>query len=331
MDSPKEVQPLMSNARHLVFAVPLFNEEAVVPELLARLEAVCARHSAYRWSVVLCDDGSEDSTAALLAGAALRDPRIRVVSLSRNFGHQAALTAAIDAARRLAPDAVITLDGDLQDPPELATDLLAEWESGAKVVVARRRSRQDTGLRRLGLDFFHRVFGRISDFPLAPDTGTFGLLDRQALEALVGLPERHRFFPGLRAWVGFPRAEILYDRAARVAGQPKQTLRRLLRYAADAIFGFSYLPLRALTWLGLAACAAGFIIAAYFICKRLLGYESAFTGFTTLVSLMLFLGGAQLAALGVVGEYIARIYDEVKRRPLYLVRMDSTTGKGLPD
>lgn len=310
----------MSRPRHLIFAIPVFNEEDVLPKLLARLGAVAAAHAEYRWSFVICDDGSGDGTASLLASAATRDPRLHPVSLSRNFGHQAALTAAIDAARNLSPDAIITLDGDLQDPPELASELVAAWEAGAKVVVARRRSRQDTGVRRLGMDAFHRLFGSISDFPLEPDTGTFGLLDREALDALAQLPERHRFFPGLRAWVGFPRAEVLYDRVARQAGQPKQTLRRLFRYAADAIFSFSYLPLRALTRLGIAACAAGCVIAAYFIFKRLLGHESAFTGFTTLVSLTLFLGGAQLAALGIVGEYIARIYDEVKRRPLYLVK-----------
>lgn len=317
----------MSRARHLVFAIPVFNERQVLPALLARLEQTRSRLAPRDCTVVIADDGSTDGTALLLEEAAGRHDWLRPVFLSRNFGHQAALTAAIDAARRLAPDAVVTLDGDLQDPPELALDLVAEWEAGAKVVVAQRRSRQDTGLRRLGMDAFHRVFGRISDFSLAPDTGTFGLLDREALDALALLPERHRFFPGLRAWVGFARKEVHYDRAARGAGEPKQTLRRLFRYAADAVFGFSYLPLRALTWLGLAACATGFLIAAYFIGKRLLGHESAFTGFTTLVSLTLFLGGAQLAALGVVGEYIARIYDEVKRRPLYLVR-SAPDGRG---
>jgi len=306
--------------RHLVFAIPVFNEHLVFPTLIARLAETRARLAPHKCTVVLADDGSTDATSALLEDASRRDEWICPVFLSRNFGHQAALTAAIDAARGLGPDAVITLDGDLQDPPELAVELVAAWEAGAKVVIARRRSRQDTGLRRLGMDVFHHLFGRISDFPLEPDTGTFGLLDREAIDALAQLPERHRFFPGLRAWVGFPRAEVLYDRAAREAGEPKQTLRRLFRYAADAVFGFSYLPLRALTWIGLAACAAGFVIATYFIFKRLLGQESAFTGFTTLVSLTLFLGGAQLAALGVAGEYIARIYDEVKRRPLYLLR-----------
>jgi polyisoprenyl-phosphate glycosyltransferase len=311
--------------RLLAFAVPVFNEHQVLPELLARIAVVRERLAPRACLVFVADDGSTDSTPELLTEAAARHDWLRPVLLSRNFGHQAALTAAVDAARACSPDALITLDGDLQDPPELALELVKAWEAGAKVVVARRRSRQDTGLRRLGMDAFHRVFRRISDFPLDPDSGTFGLVDREAMDALSLLPERHRFFPGLRAWVGFTRAEILYDRAARGAGQPKQTLHRLLHYAADAIFGFSYLPLRALTWLGLAACASGFATAAYFIFKRLLGHESAFTGFTTLVSLMLFLGGTQLAALGIVGEYIARIYDEVKRRPLYIVRSPPPT------
>ncbi len=306
--------------RLLAFALPVFNEQQIIPDLVARLVTVRERLAPRACLVFIADDGSSDSTPELLCEAARRHDWIRPVLLSRNFGHQAALTAAVDAARACSPDAVITLDGDLQDPPELALELVAAWEAGYSVVIARRRSRQDTGPRRLGMDAFHRLFGLISDFPLAPDSGTFGLMDREALDALAHLPERHRFFPGLRAWVGFSRREVLYDRAARGAGQPKQTFLRLMRYAADAIFGFSYMPLRMLTWLGLAACAAGFATAAYFIVKRLLGHESAFTGFTTLVSLMLFLGGTQLAALGVVGEYIARIYDEVKRRPLYIVR-----------
>lgn len=306
--------------RLLAFALPVFNEQQVVPELLARMASVRESLAPDACLVFIADDGSSDSTPRLLLEAARIHDWLRPILLSRNFGHQAALTAAVDAARESEPDAIITLDGDLQDPPELALELVAAWKAGANVVIARRRSRQETGLRRLGMDAFHRIFGSISDFPLDPDSGTFGLMDREAVNALSLLPERHRFFPGLRAWVGFTRNEILYDRAAREAGQPKQTLRRLFHYAADAIFGFSYMPLRALTWLGTTACASGFATAAYFICKRLLGHESAFTGFTTLVSLMLFLGGAQLAALGIVGEYIARIYDEVKRRPLYVVR-----------
>jgi polyisoprenyl-phosphate glycosyltransferase len=308
----------MTPARPLVsVVVPVFNEEAVLPELLRRLAAVFAGASGCDWEAVLVDDGSRDGSVALLAAAAARDPRVRLVELTRNFGFQAALAAGLGAARG---DAVVTMDADLQDPPELIPDLVARWREGADVVRATRRSRSERGARRLGFEVFHALFGRVSDFPVDPNSGTFGLLSRAAVEALGQLPERHRFFPGLRAWVGFPSAEVAYDRAERAAGQPQQTLRRLARYAFDGVFSFSYLPLRALTYAGLAISGAGFALGAFFIAKRLLGVEVAQTGFTTLVTLVLFLGGIQLIGIGVLGEYLARVYDEVKRRPLYLVK-----------
>lgn len=308
----------MTPARPLVsVVVPVFNEEAVLPELLRRLAAVFDGASGCDWEAVLVDDGSRDGSVALLAAAAARDPRFRLVELTRNFGFQAALAAGLGAARG---DAVVTMDADLQDPPELIPDLVARWREGADVVRATRRSRSETGARRLGFEAFHALFGRVSDFPVDPNSGTFGLLSRAAVEALNQLPERHRFFPGLRAWVGFPSADVAYDRAERAAGQPQQTFRRLARYAFDGVFSFSYLPLRALTYAGVVISGAGFALGAFFIAKRLLGVEVAQTGFTTLVTLVLFLGGIQLIGIGVLGEYLARVYDEVKRRPLYLVK-----------
>ena len=192
------------------------------------------------------------------------------------------------------------------------------------MVRAVRRSRQETGSRRLGMDAFHRLFNRISDYPIEANTGTFGLLDRQAVDAMNRLPERHRFFPGMRSWVGFATAEIHYDRQERAAGQPQQTLRRLARYAFDGVFSFSYLPLRLMTYTGLAVGTAGFLLGLYYVIKRVINIETAPTGFTTLAALVLFLGGIQLIGIGVLGEYLARVYDEVKERPLYLVKRGPT-------
>jgi glycosyltransferase involved in cell wall biosynthesis len=302
----------------LVVVIPVFNEEAVLPELLRRLSAVFESLPHLRCEAVFIDDGSRDRTAALLAAASASDKRLRLLQLSRNFGHQPALTAGL--AHAAHADAVVTMDADLQDPPELIPELVAAWEKGAEVVLAVRRSREETGLRRLGFDAFHRVFSRLTDFPIESNTGTFGLLGRHALAAFNQLPEKHRFFPGLRTWIGFHRAEVIYDRHERAAGQPGQTFRRLVRYALDGIFSFSHLPLRLLTYAGLFIAGLGFAVGLYFVVKRLLGIESAFTGFTTLVSLVLFLGGVQLVGIGVLGESLGRIYDEVKKRPLYVLK-----------
>lgn len=304
-------QPLIS------VVVPVYNEEAVLPELFSRLAAIFNSHPDLAWQAVLVNDGSKDRTVELVRAQAAADKRFELVELSRNFGFQAALAAGLAHARG---DAVVTMDADLQDPPECIGAMVARWREGADVVQAVRRSRQETGLRRIGMDLFHGFFSRISDFPIAANTGTFGLMDRAAVDALNRLPERNRFFPGLRSWVGFETAEILYDRQERAAGQPQQTFRRLLRYATDGVFSFSYLPLRLLTYTGTCVSLLGFVVGVFFIIRRLLGVEVAQTGFTTLVTLVLFLGGIQLIGIGVLGEYLGRIYDEVKQRPTYIVR-----------
>lgn len=302
----------------ILIVIPVFNEEAVLPELFRRLEALCEARSALDWQVLFVNDGSRDGSGRLLEAQGVRDPRFRTIELSRNFGHQAALTAGIAEAG--AADAVITLDADLQDPPELVPELIAAWQQGAEVVVALRRSREDRGIRRVGFDLFHRVFQRLSDHPIEPNTGTFGLLGREAVEAFNRLPEQHRFFPGLRAWVGFEQVQVLYDRQGRAAGAPAQTFRRLVSYALDGIFSFSRLPLRLLTMSGVAIACVGFAMGMFFVVRRLIGVEIAQTGFTTLVTLTLFLGGIQLIGIGVLGEYLGRVYDEVKRRPQYVVK-----------
>lgn len=308
-----------STTPRITVVLPVFNEAAVIPALWQRLWTALRAQPDYSWRVVFVDDGSRDASADLLEQLSIEEPaRCTVIRLSRNFGHQAALTAGLTEASPC--DAAITMDADLQDPPELIPELIAAWRKGADVVLAVRRTREESGFRRLGFDLFHRAFGFVSDFAVRPNTGTFGLLGRPALEAFNQLGEKHRFFPGLRAWVGFTQAEVVYDRKQRAAGTPAQTLRRLVRYALDGVFSFSRLPLRLLTYAGLFIAGWGFSIGLFFVVRRLLGQEIAFTGFTTLVTLVLFLGGVQLIGIGVLGEYLGRIYDEVKRRPLYIVK-----------
>jgi len=297
---------------------PVFNEEAVLPELFRRLSALRATRPECVWRFILVDDGSSDQSAAMIRDQSSKAPSYELVQLSRNFGFQAALMAGLERAGEAS--AIVTMDADLQDPPELIGEMIDKWREGAEVVLAVRQSRRETGLRRVGFELFHRIFIRLMDHPMEANTGTFGLLDRVALAALLNLPERHRFFPALRSWIGFRTAHVHYDREERFAGQPGQTFRRLVRYALDGIFSFSYLPLRCMTYLGMLVASTGFAVGVFFVMRRILGQEIAFTGFTTLVCLLLFLGGIQLLAIGILGEYLGRIYDEVKKRPHYIAR-----------
>lgn len=318
------MKTMRPDAPTIAVVTPVFNEQAVLPELIARLSAVFDRETGYSWRAVLVDDGSTDHSREFIAAAAARDSRFELVELSRNFGFQSALSAGLVHAA--FADAVVTMDADLQDPPEVLPALVAAWREGAEVVRAVRRTRAETGLRRLGFDLFHAVFGRLSDFPIEPNSGTFGLLSREAVAAFNQLPERNRFFPGLRAWIGFVRTDVPYDRQLRAAGAPQQSFRRLVRYALDGVFSFSHLPLRALTYFGLFTAFSGFAIGVFFAIRRILGVETAATGFTTIVTLLLFLGGVQLIAIGVLGEYLGRVYDEVKRRPNYIVKQRNRLG-----
>jgi len=299
--------------------IPVFNEEAVLPELFQRLAAMFDGQPGVAWAALLVNDGSRDGSAALVRAQAAKDPRFALLELARNFGFQAALAAGLANA---TGDAVVTMDADLQDPPEVIPEMVGRWREGLDIVRAVRRSRQETGARRLGMDLFHGLFGRVADFPIEANTGTFGLMDREAVDALNRLPERHRFFPGLRTWVGFTAGEVIYDRRERAAGQPQQTLGKLVRYALDGVFSFSYLPLRLLTYAGIFIALMGFSAAVFYAVRRILGVEKAPTGYTTLVTIVLFLGGVQLIGIGILGEYLGRIYDEVKQRPLYVVRRE---------
>ena len=301
----------------LGIVIPIYNERAGLEELYRRLSPVLDGLTAFDAQVIYVNDGSSDGSLEALLDHQRRDPRFTVIDLSRNFGQQAAIAAGLAASQA---DATVVMDGDLQDPPELIPEMVASWRGGAEVVRAQRRTRTEHGVRRWSLDLFYGLFGWLADFPIPSQVGVYGLLDRKALDELNRLPERNRFLPGLRAWVGFEQRSVSYDRASRAAGQPKQSFGRLLQYALNGIFSFSYKPLRLMVLGGAVICVVGFLLATRFVIRRLAGVEQAQMGFTTLVTLVLFLGGVQLVSIGLIGEYLARIYDEVKARPLFIVR-----------
>ncbi len=296
--------------------VPIYNEQANLPELRRRLAAALDA-TGHAWEIVFVNDGSADASAALLRSFVEQDERIRAVELSRNFGHQPAITAGIHAARG---DCVVLIDGDLQDPPEVIPAMVEQWEAGHAVVLGERRSRADGGLRGLGFRLFYPLMRRVTDLPSEIDAGIFGLMDRTVVDEFNRLPERNRFIPGLRSWLGFKQTGVPYDRQDRAAGKPKQTLRRLLRYAMDGMISFSFKPLRAATWLGFVVSIVAFLLGVYYFVDFFASGKEPGSGFTTIILCVLFLGGIQLITIGILGEYVGRIYEEVKQRPLYVVK-----------
>jgi glycosyltransferase involved in cell wall biosynthesis len=294
----------------LSVVVPVLDEKEGLPELRRRLAAALPEGG----EVVFVDDGSTDGTPGLLERFHAEDKRFKAVLLSRRFGHGAAVMAGLE---RACGDAVVLMDGDGQDPPELIAQLLAKHKAGAQVVYAERTGRAEGGLRRAMTWLFYRLVARVSDTRIPLDAGVFCLLDARAAAALRALPERHRYLPGLRAWIGFEQASVPYERGPRLSSTPKQGACALTGYAFDALFAFSSVPLRLATLLGLVLSLFSF---AYFV-KVL--YEKLFTdkpivGWTSTIATITLIGGSTLLTLGIIGEYLARIYDEVKRRPLYL-------------
>jgi len=291
------------------FVVPVLDEEDGLESLYARIVAVMAGE-AESYEIVLVDDGSRDRSWERMRALAARDPRVVLVRLSRNFGHQVAIAAGLDHA---GGDAVVVLDGDLQDPPEVVPELLALWRAGNDVVQARRRVRQgETLLRRVTAAAFYRILQRLAPFDVPADTGDFRLMSRRVVERMRGIRERGRYGRGLVAWMGFRPAEITYDRAPRLAGESKFPLRKLAAMAIDAIVSSSLVPIRIATALGLASVAASVAVGAW------AALTTARAPWSPLLAAILFLGGAQLAAIGVVGEYVGRVLDEARGRPLYL-------------
>jgi dolichol-phosphate mannosyltransferase len=277
---------------------------------------VAAALEGERWELVVVDDGSRDGTGEALARLAAADDRVRVVALSRSFGHQAALTAGLEHA---SGDAVVMMDGDLQDPPEVIPAMLARWREGSDVVYAVRSQRAGESAFKLATArWFYRLFRRLTEVDLVPDSGDFRLMGRRALDALLAMPERNRFLRGMSVWVGFTQTAVTFERAARTAGRTKYTLGRMLHFGFDAITSFSNRPLQWATVLGFVCSALAFLAVPLTVVARYANiYER---GVPTTIVVVLLLGGIQLITVGIIGEYVGRIYDEVKHRPLYVVR-----------
>ena len=304
----------------LSVAAPMHDEEGTVEAFHAR---VAAALESVPFELVIVDDGSRDGTHDALARLAAADARVKVVTLSRSFGHQAALTAALE---HTSGDVVVMLDGDLQDPPEAIPEMVDRWREGADVVYAVRSRRQgETAFKRTTASWFYRLFRWMADIDLTPESGDFRLMDRRALEALLGMDERNRFLRGMSVWVGFTQTAVTFEREARAAGRTKYTLRRMLRFSFDAITSFSHRPLQFATLLGFAFSLVAFLAIPLTVVARYANiYER---GVPSTIVIVLLLGGIQLICVGIIGEYVGRIYDEVKRRPLYVVREKANLDK----
>jgi len=313
--SPTSTDSAAAPGCTLSVIVPVFNEEEALPALHARLASVL-QAMAVSWEIVYVDDGSSDATPAALAAIQAQEPAVAVVRLSRNFGKEAAMTTGLRLAQG---EAVVLIDADLQDPPELIPQMLQAWRDGADVVNMRRRTREgESWFKRATAHAFYRVINRLSEVPIPRDVGDFRLLSRRAVQALNLLPERNRFMKGLFAWVGFQQATIDYDRHPRAAGQTKWHYRKLWNFALEGITGFSVVPLKLATYAGLLSAITAFGYAMVFVVKTLVFGEPV-AGFPTLIVTILLLGGLQLMSIGILGEYLGRLFVETKQRPLYLL------------
>jgi glycosyltransferase involved in cell wall biosynthesis len=294
---------------------PVYNERENLRALTEQVHPVLEEAASGDFEVIFVDDGSRDGSSEILDGLSAGDRRYRVVHLSRNFGHQAALQAGLDHA---GGDAVVLMDADLQDPPELLARLIEKWREGYDVVYAVRRKRKESIWKRAAYAAFYRSLKAVADIETPLDAGDFCLMDRRVAEALVGLRERNRFLRGLRSWVGFRQVGVEYERQARHAGEPKYTLRKLIGLAVSGYVGFSALPLRIAAWLGVLSACGGFGLFVWVVIVR---YTKPVVpqGWASTSALVLFVGGVQMVMLGVIGEYLGRVYDEVRGRPLYLV------------
>lgn len=296
---------------------PVFNEEPVLPELYRRVKTVMDG-TPYSWELLLVNDGSRDYSAEVIKELHEQDNRVKGISFSRNFGFQVAVSAGLDYARG---QAVILADADLQDPPEVFPRMIEKWQEGYDVVYGVRSSREgESWFKILTAKLFYRLIYRITDVEIPLDTGDFRLMDRRVVNAVRRMPERNRFLRGMVPWIGFRQTGIPYERRARFAGESKfSSVRQMLPFAIDAITSFSYLPLQLATYMGFGLAAASLIAIIVVVALRLFGPSSPLLGQATTLVVVLFLGGVQLISLGIIGEYLGRIYDEVKGRPLYVI------------
>lgn len=311
--------------------IPIYNEEEIFHLLHAAVTGAMAP-TGEDYEIVYVNDGSRDSSLQLLLAEQARDPHVVVVDLSRNWGHMGAITAGLKTAKG---DAVVLMDGDLQDPPSVLPEMIVEWRKGAQIVTAVRRSRQESRkLLAFIFPLFHKFLDKMSDYPIPLNSGIFGLVDRQAMDVINSLQEGNRYFPGLRAWVGYKNAIVYYDRADRIGGEGKLSFMSRVKYAFDAIYSFSYKPLRFTAAAGLATMLAAMLCG---IAAIILGLSqtAGWAPYLGLIAALLFVGGLQMVCLGVVSEYIGRIYDEVRRRPLSLIhkvyRSDRRAGFNLAE
>jgi len=311
--------------------VPCFNEEAVLPKLFERMSAVASSWGT-DYEIICVDDGSRDRTWELLKTQNQKDSRWRCLSFARNFGHQTAVSAGLYHA---TGDAVIIIDADLQDPPEEITRMLAKWREGHDVVFAVRKKRKDPLVKRVLAWGFYRLLAKLTPFPIPTEAGDFCLLDKKVVAVMNALPERSRYLRGLRTWCGFKQTAIEFERGERAAGVPQYTFKKSLKLAMDGLFSFSAMPLRLATYLGLWVSGFAFLGAVFTLVQKLFAEQFAKiglapgAGFPTIVISILFLGGVQLICLGILGEYIGRIYEEVKGRPLWIIR--DSAGLVAPD
>ncbi|GAA0847238.1 glycosyltransferase [Marinobacter szutsaonensis] len=303
----------------LSIVIPVHNESDVIPTLLGRMDRV-TRQLDVPVELLFVDDGSHDNSVALLMRARQRQPDIRVVQLSRNFGKEAAVTAGLEHARG---DAMVLMDADLQDPPELIPRMVAEWRRGADVVLMKRRSRAgESWLKRTTASLFYRLINRISDASIPVDTGDFRLMSRRTVDALSRLPERNRYLKGMFAWVGMPTVTLEFDRDPRAAGKTKWNYLKLMHLAMEGITSFSTRPLRLALLLGLLAAGAGGLFGTWEVLRALI-FGISTPGYASMVAMITFLSGVQLLCVGLLGEYVGRIYMETKQRPVFIVAEDS--------
>ena len=292
--------------------VPMHNEAPVLPEFFDRIREVMGEMN---YEILCIDDGSTDSTWNMLVAEEKNDSRVRLLKFSRNFGKEAALTAGLDFA---AGDVVIPIDADLQDPPELIPEMIEKWQQGYQVVLATRKTRDEPWLKRRSAEVFYKAIGRMSNVDIPQNTGDFRLIDRQVVESIKYMPERTRFMKGILAWPGFKTTTLYFDRPERAAGQTSWSFWRLWLFALDGIFSFTTLPIKIWSYIGGAISLLSFLFGIYLIITTLI-FGAEVPGYTSIMVVMLFLGGIQLLSLGIMGEYLARIYRETKQRPIYII------------
>jgi polyisoprenyl-phosphate glycosyltransferase len=307
--------PMNSVPPEISVVIPVYNEEGNLLPLYERLASVLTE-SRFDYEIIFVIDGSRDSSLQVVCRLANEDPRVAVVELARNFGHQIAISAGLDYAKGRG---VVVMDSDLQDPPEFLTDLISKWKEGYDVVYAVRVKRKENIFKRAAYSFFYRLLNRTSNIQIPLNAGDFCIMDRRVVDILVAMPERNRFVRGIRSWVGFKQIGLICERQARQSGKPGYTLSRLIYLALDGLVSFSYLPLRVISILGWCVSIFSILLSIFYLIKKIL-FGLNPPGFATLVVAIFFLSGIQLITIGVIGEYVGRISEEVKQRPLYVVK-----------